>query len=129
VKTLAERVDAIIDDSLFRAVETATGVPDDAVIVKGILHDYAFHPQRVAGHRADIAALCDELAPQFHKSHGGGWSFLNLCVDKYGDQWGDHINCEALLCLAMATQQGGYLMPRDMWSALPGGLPYVWLGE
>jgi hypothetical protein len=129
MESLAKRVDAVMVDCLYRPAEAPDGKPPvDAVIVKGIVRDFAFHPARLASHKADIAAMCDELPDTFHKSGGGGWSFLNLCMDKRGHQWGEQTDGEALVALAAGTEQGGFLMPRDMWSMFPGDMPYVWLG-
>jgi len=127
---IAKRTQEILMDCLYKPEEVADGVPPkDSVIVDGVLHKFALHPARVESHKAEIAELINELPPAFHKSNGGGWSFLNLCVDKNEVQWGEHRNCEELLVLAIATKQGGLLTPREMWPILPGGLPYVWLGE
>lgn len=130
MKTLAERVEATIKDCLYRDEEITAGEqPADAVIVKGLVRTFGFHPGRLAAHKADIAAMCDELPDTFHKSGGGGWSFLNLCMDKHGHQWGEQSDGEALVALAAGTEQGGFMMPREMWSMFPGGVPYVWLGN
>lgn len=129
MKTLVERIDDVIADCLYRPEEVPERIPPvDAVIIKGVVREFAFHPTRLASHKADIALLCDELPSEFHKSGGGGWTFLNLCMDKHGNQWGEQISGEALVVLAIATDQGGFLLSRDMWCILPGGVPYVWLG-
>lgn len=55
----------------------------------------------------------------------GGWSFLNLCMDREGNQWtGSHQTMEQLMMLGMATGMVKILFPRDLWSILPGGVPY-----
>jgi hypothetical protein len=124
-ESIAERVEAILKDCLYREDEIDGAPPEDAVIAEGVMAKYAFHPQRLESHKAEIAALCNELPDEFQKSKGGGWSFLNLCQTKAGVQWGEHRNCEQLVVLAVATKQGSYPMPRDMWSMLPGSMPYV----
>lgn len=127
---LASRVDEVMADCLFKPEEMpGDKPPENAVIVEGLVRSFAFHPDRIAARKADVAALCNELPDAFHKSKGGGWSFLNLCMDRHGHQWGEHVNCEALVALAIGTGQGGYPLPRDMWPALPGAVPYVWLGD
>ena len=55
---------------------------------------------------------------------GGGWSFLQACVDKNGNHWGEHSNMEELFCLGIAIGKVESLLPRDMWKVLPGGVPY-----
>lgn len=123
---LAARVEAVLKDCLYRDDEfTGNDPPPDAVRADGVVSNYAFNPQRLAAHKADIAAMCNELPDTFQKSKGGGWSFLNLCMTKGGDQWGEHRNCEQLVVLAIASGQGSYPLPREYWSALPGSVPYV----
>lgn len=124
--SFATRVENILKDCLYRDDEISDGKPpEDAVIAGGIIQSFAFHPTRIAAHKADIAALCNELPDTFQKSGGGGWSFLNLCHTKDGELWGEHRNCEQLVVLAIASGQGSYPLPREMWSALPGSVPYV----
>jgi hypothetical protein len=121
-----KRVEAILTDCLYRDDEIdGSTAPADAVIAQGVISTFAFHPGRLGSHKADIAALCNELPDDFQKSKGGGWSFLNLCVKKSGEHWGEHRNCEQLVALAIASKQGSYPMPREMWSMLPGSMPYV----
>lgn len=125
-KSLASRVEDVLKDCLYRDEEIGDGkVPDDAVVVSGVVNTFALHPARVVAHKADIAALCNELPDTFQRSGGGGWSFLNLCQTKDGELWGEHRNCEQLVVLAIASGQGSYPLPREMWSALPGSVPYV----
>ena len=57
---------------------------------------------------------------------GGGWSFLNTCYDKNGDQWtGMHLTMEQLFQLGIAAGVASYVMPRQMWAVFPGGMPYI----
>jgi len=124
---LAERVESVLKDCLYKDGEFEGDTPPaDAVIADGIISKFAFHPERLASHKADIAALCNELPDTFQRSGGGGWTFLNLCQTKDGELWGEHRNCEQLVVLAIASGQGGYAMPREMWSMLPGSMPYVY---
>jgi hypothetical protein len=55
----------------------------------------------------------------------GGATFLNACVDKNGTQWGEHRNIDQLLCLGIAIGKVSFPMPKEMWSMLPGGMPFV----
>jgi hypothetical protein len=57
---------------------------------------------------------------------GGGWSFLNMCVDKDGHQWtGMHVTMDQMFALTKALGMSKEVLPREMWSALPGGMPYI----
>lgn len=96
----------------------------DAVLVKGISQNFGFHHERLAANKDKIRALLLRLDPNFLASKGGGWSFLNGCVDCDGSQWGGQPTVEALMVLGLATGLVEYLMPRELWSSLPGGVPY-----
>jgi hypothetical protein len=130
-KSLAERVDALALDSMYRGPHEATEdvIRKEGVKVECVVHTFFFHPERVRANKDAIAAVIAEMDPVFNKFPAGGASFLQLCMDKNGYQWGEHYNCEMLIALAIATKQGGWCFPRGMWNILPGGMPYVWLGE
>jgi hypothetical protein len=117
-KSLAERVDACV-------IECLNGTADGAILVEGIVNNFGFSQTAIDSHREEIAGLLNEMPPEFHKAGGGGWSFLNLCLDKHGNQWGEHRNMEVLCCLGIAAGMAKWLLPREVWSALPGGVPYV----
>jgi len=125
MKTLtAENVEAVFRDCLFRDAEDTS----KAKIVDGVVSKFGFHPERIASHKTEIAEMLDGLPDEFKASKGGGWSFLNACMTKSGDQWGEHRNIEQLLALGIASDQAKVLMPREMWSAFPGGMPYFAVG-
>lgn len=125
--TTAERVDAIFWDCLYKDNEIVDGVvPSGTIVVEGIMHKFGFHPTRVGSHKEEVREILDTMPPAFHKEHGGGMSFLNLCDDKDGNQWtGQHSTMEQLLVLAIATGMGAYCIQREMWSMFPGNMPYV----
>lgn len=94
--------------------------------VEGLVHKVSFNPERLKEHRKEIGAMLAELPNEFHHEGGGGWSFLNACQDRHGNQWtGEQQTMERLFMLGMATEQAEYLLPRDMWAMFPGGVPYV----
>ena len=77
-----------------------------------------------------VSELLDQLPAEFHEKTGGGWSFLNACNNRDGQQWtGLHETMEKLVMLGLATGHVAFLMPRDMWSVLPGGMPYFVIRE
>lgn len=110
---------------LFKACLFLDGEPtDNAIIARGIINSAGFHPERLAQHRQLIDDLLDQLPEQFREEDGGGWSFLNACVDRNGTQWGEHQNVEQLFLLGMASGRVECLTPRDRWHVYPGGMPY-----
>jgi hypothetical protein len=127
-KNLAEIVDETVKYCLYKLKEVKDGnPPEDAIIVDGIIRKFAFHPVRITEKQNKIRWLIDQMPIEFQVQgeRGGGQSFLKLCVDKNGAQWGEHIDMEALICLGLATGMARYCFPRRLWDALPGGMPYV----
>ena len=96
-----------------------------ATIVEGIMRNFGFNPEAIEKHSDDIGEMLAFLPDSFKKDGGGGMSFLNACETKDGVQWtGLHSKMEALFVLGMAVGRVRSLMHREMWSAMPGGMPY-----
>lgn len=113
-------------DCLFKDEEST----ENHVVVQGVMHKVGFHPQRLEKHKQSIAEMCDGLSSDFKEKGGGGMSFLNMCEDKNGKQWaGMHQTMDELVTLGIATGKMSFLMPREMWNMLPGGMPYVVVKE
>ena len=122
----AAAVTAVFLDCLYQDDEIGASrtPPDGAICVEGIMHKVAFHPDRITQHRSKIRGFLLELPDCFHRGTGGGWSFLNACMDRHGHQWGEQLTADQLFSLGMAI--GAVVVPfgREMWSMLPGGMPY-----
>lgn len=118
-----ENIDKIMEQCLFDENEIEANV----VKADGIVRIYGFHAERLEANRANIESMIDQLPDEFRKSsEGGGQSFLNMVVNNKGEQWTDlHFEAEAILCLGIAIGKIRYLLPRDLWPMLPGGMPYV----
>jgi hypothetical protein len=131
----ADRVVAILKDCLFTNEELGAfnengveggAVPADAVFVDGIITRFGFNAQRLEQHREEISAMLLNLPDPFMRSKGGGWSFLQACADRSGEQWtGLHQTMDQLFTLGIAIGKVAYLLPREMWSSLPGQMPYL----
>lgn len=116
-----------VHDIMKRALYEVHG-PDtaDAVLVEGVVSRYGFDPARLATVKPEVARLIRDVVPDaFLPGTGGGQSFLALAEDRNGEHWAEHQTIEALCCLAIATGQAKWCLPRDMWAILPGGMPYV----
>jgi hypothetical protein len=122
MKLTSANVREIFTDCLFKDDEINNeGKPiPEAIMVQGLINNFGFHKERIWKHEAEIKELLDQLPAEFKE----GWSFLNMCVDKEGNQWGEHRNMEELVCLGLAINKVHLLMPREMWAILPGGMPY-----
>ena len=105
-------------DCLFKEGEDTT----NHVKVEGITSMFGLHPQRLEEKRELVTALLAELPEEFKE----GYTFLNLCTTKDGEQWtGEHRVCEQLIVMAIGLNLMEYCMPREMWAVLPGGVPYI----
>ena len=119
-KLTANRVDTAFRDCLFADGEDRT----DFVKAEGVVHTFGFHPGRLKAHESEVREMLEELPEQFMADGRGGWSFLNAPMDKNGDQWGEQVSAEQLLCMGIGLGLVRCQLPREMWSALPGGVPY-----
>ena len=98
--------------------------PEKTIIAEGITRAFGFHADKLTTHKQEIIDLLNELPDNFKEGSGGEWSFLQACVDKNGNHWGEYSNMEELFCLGIAIGKVESLLPRDMWKVLPGGVPY-----
>lgn len=114
----AKNVDAVFKDCLTN---------DNGIVVKGVRIGARFNEAKVRQHEDDIFAMLMQLPEQFHRPGGGGWSFLNMCIDRNGIQWADfHQTCDALICLGLAIGAVDFLFKqRELWQCFPGGMPYI----
>lgn len=127
MKLTAENVTNIIMDCLFteEEVEACNGKPEKLVKADGVMTSMGFHPERLESHRTEVADMLSELPPEFmHDNPSGGWSFLQACMTKDGEQWAEHRNIDELLLLGLGLDLVRFILPRDMWRILPGGMPY-----
>lgn len=128
-----DKVHETLGDCMFKQeeVEVVDGQqkpknPDLMIVVEGIMNKFGVHKERLEKHRKQIEEWLDELPMEFHQHGGGGWSFLNACNDRNGEQWtGFHQRMEELFVLGIAIGRAKWQMPREMWPMFPGGMPYV----
>lgn len=93
--------------------------------VKGIVSNVAFDPKKIEQYSLTIKMMLNELDDTFKEDMGGGWSFLQMAGTKSGELWADHRTMEQLMLLGIAAGWLKYLLPREMWPAFSGGVPYV----
>lgn len=105
--------------------ETTPEDTSKAVLVEGIMAKFGFDPDQLKKKKADIESMLEQLPKPFQKSGGGGYSFLGACERADGVQWtGLHKTMDELFVLGLAVGKVQLCLPRDMWKALPGGMPY-----
>ncbi|MFA5130616.1 MAG: hypothetical protein WC477_06950 [Patescibacteria group bacterium] len=113
----AKNVESVLVDCLFNEGEPT----DSAVKVAGAVSLFGFNPERLKNHKEDIVSMLMQLPEEFVDN---GWSFLNACTRRDGEQWGQHADIDKLLCLGLAVGRVEIPLPREAWAVLPGGMPY-----
>lgn len=122
----ASRVEEIYVASL------AEGLSESSLnykVTEGVLRPTAFNMEKLERHREEVAAMLSWLPTEFRpmdQGGGGGWSFLQACMDREGRQWtGLHRTQDQLFQLGIALGMAEWLAPRNMWDIFPGGMPYA----
>lgn len=121
MKLSAENVNSVFMNCLFKEGDDTSVYK----VVEGVVIKAGFHPERLKEAEESIFDMLNDLPDEFKKGGGGGMSFLNMCNDKHGNQWAEHQTMDKLVCLGIAVGKMSFLMPREMWKVLPGGMPYV----
>lgn len=108
-----------------QVTDTFTDCQGRDVEVDAIVGMVRFDRTKLEAKRELITAMLLELPEQFRESAGGGWSFLQACDDRHGNQWtGFHRTMAMLFAMGQGLGLVKSLMPRELWPALPGGVPY-----
>lgn len=115
------RVHEISMDSLFNEGESH----DKYIPATGLRMTCAFNPSRLESHSNEVHDILQNLPKEFFESTGGGYSFLNMVTDKNGDLCMEQTTADELLMLGIASGWVQILVPREMWSMFPGGVPYI----
>jgi hypothetical protein len=119
------RIHAILLDSLFKDDEITEGeIPANSVICEGVIKKVRMNRDRLELHKQEVREMLDDLPDNFKEEIGGGWSFLNACMDKYGNQWRERVNIDELLIIAQGLKLVTIQFPREAWPLLPGAMPY-----
>lgn len=86
----------------------------ERIEVDGIIGNYGLRKDVLEKYKDEIYEMLLELPIEFQIRGGGGWSFLNMCNDKNGEQWtGFHQRMEQLLCLGIGIGKVQYLMQKS----------------
>lgn len=90
------------------------------VDVRGAMLRLFLDKEKLETHRADVVSWLNELDPKFKE----GWSLMQAVATKDGELWGEQRDADALFTLAQALGLAEPTMPRELWHALPGCMPY-----
>lgn len=98
---------------------------DKSVMGRGIKNIFMFNKEKVKEKEADIISMLDQLPDGFKRSKGGGWAFVNLCMNNKDEQWCDlHDTMDELVALGVAIERVKFMGGIDT-KLMAGGLPYV----
>ena len=126
----SENVSEIFNDCLFKDTEIVDSKPIvEPAKGEGVINTFGFFPERLEAHKTEVEEMLSQLPDGFKKSKGGGQSFLSACFTKDNIQWGEHMNMEQLFALGQALKLVSYPLPKNMWNALPGGVPYITIND
>lgn len=124
MKLTAENVDRIFRDCLWGDDEISGRSQDEiaesSTVVEGVVTKVGFNPQKLNTHRADIEELLSGLPVEFEQ----GYTFLDGCTTRDGEQWGEQQSAEQLFMLGLGIEKVKLCAPRELWAVLPGGVPY-----
>lgn len=125
-----DNIEKIFADCFFKQEElpenpTKDNMPEGAITVEGTRGTLVFHGERTESHREEVKELLSQLDDNFMKEKGGGWSFLQMPFNKNGEQYGEQMTADMLYCVAAALGYAKFALPREMWLALPGSMPYI----
>ena len=119
----AQNVSEVFAYCLWREEEA---LPDNLEISEGVALKASFNPERLKEKEKTIFSMLKKLSADFMQSGGGGMSFLNMCLDKNQNHWGEHRNVDELFILGNAIGKAKFLAPREAWDSMfIGGMPYV----
>ena len=118
---MAQKVEETFRQCLYYENENNEENKTHMIKVYGIIGRFGLDPIKIENYKPEIQAFINELPDEF----GDGWSFLNMCMDRNGEQWGEHTHCEMLMVLGVAAGLLEYCLPRRLWPILPGGMPYI----
>ena len=96
--------------NIFRACVAQENTSNTKKVITGWDHEYIFNIDKVEEYKEEIYALLKELPKEFQSNTGGGWSILNVCMDKYNDEpWGEQADADLLMALGIATEYAATL--------------------
>lgn len=125
----ASNIQAVLKDCLFKDDELPENPTEDNlpehVKAQGVMNQFAFHPARLESHREDVKSMLEQLADDFMHDKGGGMSLMQMPFTRDGVQYGEQRDADLLFVLGAGMGYCSFVLPREMWRALPGGMPYI----
>ncbi len=117
-------IDSVSVHNLF--VSCLTDDKDETAVIAEMLACKVYMSKdKVEAAREQITKDLLNLHPNFIRATGGGWTFINACLDRNGDLWTNcHRDMDELVTMGVMIGKVIMLFPRNHWDSLPGGVPY-----
>jgi hypothetical protein len=94
--------------------------------VQGALLRHTFSVKLIQRYREDIIRMLLSLPAGFRTDERGGGSMMTMNIRGDKTPWTNTVpDVEKLIALGLASGLLSFCAPRDRWSKLPGGVPYV----
>lgn len=119
---ISQTVINIFDESISKKEDNKSDLVE---VIDVLCKKHSLSKSRLNCHKETIRKILLNMPKEFHINTGGGMSFLNLCVDKNGNLWGQHREMAILVILGIGLKLGEYCFPMEFWSSLPGEMPYI----
>lgn len=118
----SEKVTETFMSLLFADEEiTDNKTPKNTVVVEGLTGSFGLHAGRLQENKKAIVEWIAQLPSKIDE----GCSFLELCNDNQGNQWTSfQRTVEQLMVMGLAVGCVKCCTPRELWSILPGCVPY-----
>lgn len=125
----SQNVHNIFLSSLFTGQPSAEDLKRAKYVDSVVLH-VGFDSAKLEKNRDSIIELLEQLPKEFRENEGGGLSFLYGCMlDDFESQWGEQLRVDELVALGIGIDMVEFNLPRELWTALPGGVPYFYIKD
>lgn len=135
----AMRVDALVklclygmtygDEVTIGATAESFEAMPDAKLVRAVINTFGFSSSALEKHKEAIMKELAGMQDVFFETPGGGMSMLQMVMDLNGEHWAEHRNAEALIALGIGIGMVSFPIPREIWRALPGSMPYIMIKD
>ncbi|MGZ3773013.1 MAG: hypothetical protein ACXVCY_04505 [Pseudobdellovibrionaceae bacterium] len=98
-------------------------------LIQGYTVDVMVDTECVSKYKSELINLISQVDKKFlvdsTEPEAGGYTMLGLTRNALGEEWFDYPTAERFVIICMAIGKAKYCFPRERWSELLGGVPYV----
>jgi len=110
----AKRVNEIYNDCLWS--EDKFSNEDALQVFSGVMRKAFLSKTNLKKHEEEIFKMLIELPDEFMQSKGGGWAFVNACIDKNNNQWAEQQTMEYLFMLGIGIDKVKAYIPLGVYT-------------